>query len=63
MREMAIRSQLSNELERLLKRIAKGGGRLFVPETIGLHTRRHTSHFHTTPEFFSKQAEPQTLSA
>ena len=49
---MAIRSQFSNELERLRKRIAKGGGRLFVPEPIGLHTRRHASHFHTTPEFF-----------
>jgi AraC-like DNA-binding protein len=36
----------------LRKRIAKGGGRLFVPEPIGLHTRRHASHFHTTPEFF-----------
>jgi AraC-like DNA-binding protein len=52
MSEMAIRSQFSNELERLRKRIAKGGGRLFVPEPIGLHTRRHASHFHTTPEFF-----------
>lgn len=63
MSEMAIRSQFSNELERLLKRIAKGGVRLSVPETIGLHTRRHASHFHTPPEFFSKQAVPQTLSA
>ena len=52
MNETAIRSQFSNELERLRKRIAKGGGRLFVPEPIGLHTRRHASHFHTTPEFF-----------
>ncbi len=52
MNETAIRHQFSNELERLRKRIAKGGGRLFVPEPIGLHTRRHASHFHTTPEFF-----------
>ena len=52
MNETVIRSQFSNELERLRKRIAKGGGRLFVPEPIGLHTRRHASHFHTTPEFF-----------
>lgn len=28
------------------------GGGLFVPEPVGLHTRRHASHFHTTPEFF-----------
>ena len=52
MNETVIRSQFSNELERLRKRIAKSGGRLFVPEPIGLHTRRHASHFHTTPEFF-----------
>ena len=52
MSETAIRNQFSNDLERLRKRIAKGAGRLFVPEPIGLHTRRHASHFHTTPEFF-----------
>ena len=52
MNETAIRGQFFNELERLRKRIAKGGGRLFIPEPIGLHTRRHASHFHTTPEFF-----------
>jgi AraC-like DNA-binding protein len=52
MNETAIRSQFSNELERLRKRFAEGRARLFVPEPIGLHTRRHASHFHTTPEFF-----------
>ena len=52
MNETAICSQFSNELERLRKRFAEGRTRLFVPEPIGLHTRRHSSHFHTTPEFF-----------
>ena len=52
MNETAIRSQFSNELERLRKRFTEGGSRLFVPEPIGLHTRQHASHFHTTPEFF-----------
>ena len=52
MNETATRSRFSNELERLRKRFAEGRTRLFVPEPIGLHTRRHTSHFHTTPEFF-----------
>ena len=52
MSETAIRSRFSNELERLRKRFAEGGTRLFIPEPIGLHTRRHASHFHTTPEFF-----------
>lgn len=33
-------------------RFAEGRTRLFIPEPIGLHTRRHASHFHTTPEFF-----------
>ena len=49
---MAARSRFSNELERLRMRFAEGRTRLFVPKPIGLHTRRHTSHFHTTPEFF-----------
>ena len=50
--EKVIRSRFSNELERLRKRFAEGRARLFVPEPIGLYTRRHASHFHTTPEFF-----------
>lgn len=49
---MAARSWFSNELERLRMRFAEGRTRLFIPEPIGLHTRRHASHFHTTPEFF-----------
>ena len=52
MNEKALRSRFSNELERLIKRFAEGRVRLLVPEPIGLHTRRHASHFHTTPEFF-----------
>lgn len=52
MNETAMRSQFSNALERMRKRFADGRTRLFVPEPIGLHTRRHASHFHTTPEFF-----------
>jgi hypothetical protein len=52
MNEKALRSRFSNELERLIKRFAEVRVRLFVPEPIGLHTRRHASHFHTTPEFF-----------
>lgn len=52
MDQKALRCRFSNELERLRKRFAEGGARIFVPEPIGLHSRRHASHFHTTPEFF-----------
>ncbi len=41
-----------DQLEAAISRVATGGARIVVPESVGLHRRRPGAHFHPTPELF-----------